>query len=105
MTKLTICYGSGAHVGVSLGQMHQTAGAVRPNKASGVRCRACGRAFPTARIAYTDHGILTGPQAVIPRSRPVPAPARSRRARTPPVAPGSAPISAPRSGTRTARDR
>lgn len=62
------CDGSGRRVGVSVGQVSFTGGAVRPNKASGVRCPDCGRAFASARIVYQDHGIpVPNGQAVVPR--------------------------------------
>lgn len=63
----TICHGSGGRVMLSLGQTFQTGGAVKPNKARDVRCKVCNREFASARIAYTDHGIPTQGQGVIPR--------------------------------------
>lgn len=63
----TQCEGSGARVGISVGQERFTAGAVRANQATNVRCPVCRREFGTARVAHTDHGIQTGPRAIVPR--------------------------------------
>lgn len=60
------CPGSVRRVIVSSGQMEQTAGYARPNRARNVRCPDCGQTFATARITHTDHGIPTGPTAIIP---------------------------------------
>jgi len=48
------------------GQQQLTAGAIRPNRATDVRCPVCGRHFATARISYTDQGIATSGRALIP---------------------------------------
>lgn len=58
-----------SRVGLSAGQMFHTGGAIRPNEARGVRCPRCGRVFDRLRIAHTDHGIPTPPQAVIPNHK------------------------------------
>jgi hypothetical protein len=63
---MTPCPGSVRRVIVSSGQMEQTAGYMRPNRARNVRCPDCGRVFDTARITYMDHGIPTGPTAIVP---------------------------------------
>lgn len=64
-----LCNGSGSRVGISSGQQFYTGGAVRPNQARDVRCPACARTFPKTRITYTDHGIPTPGQALIPRHK------------------------------------
>lgn len=69
--ELVICEGSGGRVGLSVGQQRQEAGFARPNVAVDVACRACGRRFPRARVTYTDHGIPTAAQALVPRHRAV----------------------------------
>jgi hypothetical protein len=65
-----MCEGSGRHAGISPGQMRHTAGAVRANQATDVRCPVCRRKFATTRISYTDHGIPISGSALIPRHKP-----------------------------------
>lgn len=65
---MAVCEGSGDRRSVSTGQRQQTAGYARPNRATGVRCRSCGREFAACRIVYQDHGIpVRDGQAVVPR--------------------------------------
>lgn len=64
------CAGSGGRVMLSVGQQRQTGGYARPNVATDVQCTVCGRKFERARITYTDHGIPTPPQGLIPRHKP-----------------------------------
>lgn len=66
---MSVCEGSYRHAGISPGQMRHTAGAVRANQATDVRCPVCQREFATTRISYSDHGIPTSGRALIPRHR------------------------------------
>lgn len=63
------CPGSGRRVRVSPGQERQTAGYVRSNQATDVRCPVCGHVSATARVVHADHGIPTGPTAIVPVHR------------------------------------
>lgn len=61
------CPGSGSHVSISVGQQQQTGGYARPNVATDVHCPRCHRQFDRTRISYSDQGIPTDAQALIPR--------------------------------------